>query len=87
MFIRVNVRGLKSVVILFLLALCAALTADQKVVGASVVVRKPVNCQVYAQRPRILVRSSADYKLYWVDICSVADSANGEDFRTVVEEK
>lgn len=41
----------------------------------------PIRCD--RVRPMIRVRSSVDTQVYRVDICAVADSAEGEDFRTV----
>ena len=38
-------------------------------------------------QPKILTKSSVDGKTYLVDICSIVDSAAGEDFRTLVEAK
>lgn len=31
--------------------------------------------------PKFVVRSSVDRKIYAIDVCAVADSAEGEDFR------
>lgn len=76
----VNAKRLRNALILasLLLALGSARpTAARKPAPAS---RIAANCS--ASRPMILVRSSADSKLYLVDVCSVADSAEGEDFRT-----
>jgi hypothetical protein len=39
-----------------------------------------INCN--HNRPSFLVKSSADGKTYRIDVCAVADSAEGEDFRT-----
>ena len=44
--------------------------------------RIAANCQT--ERPMILVRSSVDAKTYRIDVCAIADSAEGEDFRTEV---
>jgi hypothetical protein len=39
-----------------------------------------INCN--QTRPSFMVRSSVDSKVYRIDVCAVADSAEGEDFRT-----
>lgn len=36
-------------------------------------------------QPKIAAKSSVDSKTYLVDICSVVDSASGEDFRSEVK--
>jgi hypothetical protein len=43
---------------------------------------RPIVCST--MRPQILVKSSMDGKTYKVDVCSIAESAEGEDFRTEV---
>ena len=47
--------------------------------------RRIIDCNKV--RPHTWVISSVDQKHYDVDVCGVADSAEGEDFRTVLEEK
>jgi hypothetical protein len=76
----VNAKRLRNVLILASLLLAqgsARPTAGRKPVPAP---KTAVNCAT--SRPMILVRGSADSKLYLVDVCSVTDSAEGEDFRT-----
>jgi hypothetical protein len=79
-YMTVNAKRLRNALILASLLLAPGNvrpTAGQKPATAS---RIAANCQT--ARPMILVRSSVDSKLYLVDVCSVADSASGEDFRT-----
>jgi hypothetical protein len=76
----VNAKRLRNVLILASLLLAlgnARPTAGQKPAPAS---RIAANCQTV--RPLILVRSSVDAKFYRIDVCAVADSSEGEDFRT-----
>lgn len=63
------------------LALGAVLIAARKPASASSVAPKPIDCAKV--RPQIRVRGSVDGSIYSIDICAVADSAEGEDFRTV----
>ncbi len=44
---------------------------------------RPIDCDKV--QPQILVKSSFDEKLYKIDICAVATSAAGEDFRVAVK--
>jgi hypothetical protein len=41
---------------------------------------RPIDCN--HSHPAFLVKSSVDSKTYRIDVCAVADSAEGEDFRT-----
>jgi hypothetical protein len=43
------------------------------------IVHTPVDCA--KQRPQVRVKSSADSNFYDIDVCAVADSSYGEDFR------
>lgn len=48
---------------------------------------KPTSVKYDCSRvnPQIYATSSVDHKTYRVDICSIVDSAEGEDFRTEVK--
>lgn len=75
-----SVRGLLIVGISLLLALSAIRTAETKPAPASKIA---ANCAT--SRPMIAVRSSVDTKLYQIDVCAVADSAEGTDFRVEIK--
>jgi hypothetical protein len=47
------------------------------------IIHTPVDCA--KKRPQVRVHSSSDGKFYDVDVCAVADSSEGEDFRSEVK--
>ena len=74
---------LEALAVLLLVSLCAFLsgwTEKGRAVAATPV--RPIDCDKV--QPQILVKSSFDGKLYKIDICAVATSAAGEDFRVEV---
>jgi hypothetical protein len=89
----VNAKRLRNVLILasLLLALGSVRpTAGQKPVRASKIAHEDLGSYPdCAKHPDfgVIVRSSVDRKYYFIQSCTVADSAEGEDFRHEVPNK
>jgi len=78
MIAHANAR--RSAAVLVLLVLSAIAIVGIRLAPVSATVPALINCTQH--RPQIRVRSSNDNKIYTIDVCAVADSASGEDFRT-----
>jgi hypothetical protein len=56
---------------------------DPATLNPATVTKSYIDCA--HSRPQIRVKSSNDNNFYDVDLCAVADSASGEDFRVLVK--